>query len=53
MPDVRGRGVRAVIQACTQVNLPVKISGSGVAVRQTPSPGARIRPGDDCKVEFQ
>jgi cell division protein FtsI (penicillin-binding protein 3) len=53
MPDVRGRGVRAVIQACTQVNLPVKLSGSGVAVRQTPAPGARIRPGDDCKVEFQ
>jgi len=53
MPDVRGRGVRAVIQACTQLNLNVKLSGTGVAVRQMPSAGARVRPGDDCKVEFQ
>jgi cell division protein FtsI (penicillin-binding protein 3) len=53
MPDVRGRGVRAVIQACTQLNLPVKLSGNGVAFRQTPAAGARIRAGDDCKVEFR
>lgn len=53
MPDVRGRGVRAVVQACTQLNLNVKLIGSGVAVRQTPAAGARVRAGDDCKVEFQ
>lgn len=53
MPDVRGRGLRAVVQACTQLNLNVKLVGSGIAVRQTPAPGARVRAGDDCKVEFQ
>lgn len=53
MPDVRGRGLRAVVQACTQLNLNLKLIGSGVAVRQTPAPGARVRIGDDCKVEFQ
>ncbi len=53
MPDIRGRGMRAVIQACTQLNLPMKTSGSGIVVRQLPVPGARIRSGDECKVEFQ
>lgn len=53
MPDVRGRGIRAVVQACTQLNLNVKLIGSGVAFRQTPAAGARVRAGDDCKVEFQ
>lgn len=53
MPDVLGRGVRAVVQACTQLNLDVKLIGNGVAFRQTPSPGARVRPGDQCRVEFR
>lgn len=53
MPDVRGRGVRAVIQACNQLSLNLRIVGTGVAVKQTPSPGTRVRPGEDCKVEFQ
>ena len=53
MPDVRGRGLRAVTQVCTQLNLNPKLMGSGVAFRQTPAPGARVRPGEDCKVEFQ
>jgi hypothetical protein len=53
MPDVRGRGLRAVVQACTQLNLKVSFTGSGVAVRQMPSPGARVRAGDQCRVEFQ
>jgi hypothetical protein len=53
MPDVRGRGLRAVVQACTQLNLNLKLMGSGIAIRQTPAPGARVRAGDDCKVEFQ
>lgn len=52
MPDIRGLGMRAVIQACTQLNLPMKASGNGIVARQMPAPGARIRPGDECKVEF-
>ena len=53
MPDLRGKGVRSVVQACTQLSLTVKLSGSGVVIKQWPSPGARVRPGEDCKVEFQ
>ncbi len=53
MPDLRGKGLRSVVNACTQLSLNVKLSGSGVAVKQWPSPGTRVRPGEDCKVEFQ
>lgn len=53
MPDFRGRGVRAVTQACAQMNLALSLRGSGLAVRQSPSPGTRVRAGETCKVEFQ
>lgn len=53
MPDIRGRGIRAVVQACNQLSLNVKLVGTGVAVKQMPAPGTRVRPGEDCKVEFQ
>jgi cell division protein FtsI (penicillin-binding protein 3) len=53
MPDFRGRGVRAVMQACAQMNLVMSLHGSGVAVRQMPAPGVKVRVGDVCKVEFQ
>jgi cell division protein FtsI (penicillin-binding protein 3) len=53
MPDFRGRGVRAVAQACAQMNLVIRLHGSGVAVRQFPSAGAKVKTGDTCKVEFQ
>jgi cell division protein FtsI (penicillin-binding protein 3) len=53
MPDFSGRGVRAVTQACTQMNLVIRLHGSGLAVRQSPAPGAKVRVGDVCRVEFQ
>ncbi|MFN0087600.1 MAG: penicillin-binding protein [Blastocatellia bacterium] len=53
MPDFTGRGVRAVMQACTQLKLDVRLVGAGVAVRQHPAAGVRVRAGDPCKVEFQ
>jgi len=53
MPDFRGRGVRAVTQACAQMNLVISLHGSGLAFRQFPSAGARVRAGETCKVEFQ
>lgn len=53
MPDLRGKGLRTVIQTCNQLSLNLKPVGSGVAVKQWPSPGSRVRPGEDCKVEFQ
>lgn len=53
MPDFRGRGVRAVTQACAQMNLVISLQGSGLAVRQSPVAGAKVRAGETCKVEFQ
>ncbi len=53
MPDFRGRGVRAVMQACAQLGLNVRLHGSGIAMRQFPAAGARVRAGDACKVEFE
>jgi cell division protein FtsI/penicillin-binding protein 2 len=53
MPDLRGRSLRAVTQACAGLELKLKVTGSGVAARQFPAPGARVRPGEVCRVEFQ
>jgi hypothetical protein len=53
MPDFRGRGVRAVTQACAQMNLVISVHGSGMAFRQSPAAGSKVRAGETCKVEFQ
>jgi cell division protein FtsI/penicillin-binding protein 2 len=53
MPDFRGRGVRAVTQACAQMNLVISVHGSGLAFRQSPAAGSKVRAGGTCKVEFQ
>jgi hypothetical protein len=53
MPDFRGRGVRAVTQACAQMNLVISLRGSGMAFRQSPAAGSKVRAGETCKVEFQ
>ena len=53
MPDLRGKGLRTVIQTCNQLSLNLKPVGSGVAIKQWPAPGSKVRPGEDCKVEFQ
>jgi hypothetical protein len=53
MPELRGRGVRAVMQACGKMHLTARLNGSGVAVRQFPVPGARVKAGDACKVDFE
>jgi cell division protein FtsI/penicillin-binding protein 2 len=52
MPDLRGLGVRAVAQACGNLSLRPKLRGSGQAVRQSPAPGTRVKPGSFCQVEF-
>jgi cell division protein FtsI/penicillin-binding protein 2 len=53
MPDFRGRGVRAVTQACAQMNLVISLDGSGLAFRQFPAAGTKVRAGETCKVQFQ
>lgn len=53
MPDLRGRGSRAVAQACIDLQLKLRLTGVGVAVSQSPPAGARIRPGEECRVTLQ
>lgn len=53
MPDLRGQGVRAVALACSKLSLRPKLNGSGQAIKQSPQPGARVKPGDGCVVEFR
>lgn len=53
MPDFRGRGLRSVAEACAGLRLNPRLLGSGIAYRQSPEPGAPIRPGDECRVEFR
>ena len=53
MPDLRGQGSRRVTRACVDLQLRLKLNGSGLAVSQYPSAGARVRPGDECRVVFR
>ena len=46
-------GMRAVVRTCANLDLKLKVIGSGLATRQMPAPGARIKPGEICQVEFQ
>ncbi len=53
MPDLRGKGSRAVMTACARLHLRMQFDGTGQAVTQHPAPGTSIKPGDLCKVKFQ
>lgn len=53
MPDLKGQGLRAVLSACSKLDMKARLIGSGKAVRQSPSPGTIIKHGDECKVEFK
>lgn len=52
MPDLRGLSMRHVLRLVRDVQLPIKIDGSGVAVAQRPQPGAVLRKGRAVEVEF-
>lgn len=53
MPDLRGQSLRNVALACSKLSLRPKLNGSGQAIKQAPQPGARVKPGDACVVEFR
>ncbi|HEX4898935.1 MAG TPA: penicillin-binding protein, partial [Pyrinomonadaceae bacterium] len=52
MPNLRGRSLRDVAQACTQLGLQLEAHGEGRVLRQTPSPGMEVQPGQIVYVEF-
>ncbi|HYE75678.1 MAG TPA: PASTA domain-containing protein, partial [Blastocatellia bacterium] len=53
MPDLRGHSIRDVIGAVGRLKLKLKANGNGLVVKQSPAPGARIKPGEVCAVEFR
>ncbi len=53
MPDFYGKPVREVVEQATAIGLAVDLKGSGVARRQSPSPGSPLLPGVRATVEFE
>jgi cell division protein FtsI (penicillin-binding protein 3) len=52
MPDLRGQSVRDAVRMCQQLGLRLEARGEGLAVRQTPEPGAEVDPGLIVRVDF-
>jgi cell division protein FtsI (penicillin-binding protein 3) len=53
VPDVRGIGIRDVMNLVGQADIKVKISGSGTAIDQMPAPGSLIKEGETFFVSFR
>ena len=52
IPDVYGRTMREVTRECLRLGLEPVLVGSGLAVEQTPEPGAKLRRGGKVIVKF-
>jgi len=52
MPDLRGQSVRDAVRLCQQLGLRLEARGEGLALRQTPEPGAEVDPGLIVRVDF-
>jgi hypothetical protein len=52
VPDLTGQNVRGVTEACSRLGLIPSLLGSGVALEQSPGPGARVMRGSTLTVRF-
>ncbi len=52
LPDFQGLSKRTVLDRCMDLGLRLHSRGSGVAVFQSPPPGARVPSGTVCNVSF-
>jgi cell division protein FtsI (penicillin-binding protein 3) len=52
VPDFSGQSVRGVTEACSRLGLIPSLLGSGVALEQSPEPGARVIRGSTVTVRF-
>lgn len=52
-PDLIGLSLRAAVERCTGLGLDPVLVGSGVVVRQSPTPGIRLPRGSRIRVEFR
>jgi len=53
VPNWTGKTVRGVAEQAQSEGLPVRMFGSGTAIRQSPAPGAPLRDGQRVSVWFQ
>ncbi|HXA56660.1 MAG TPA: penicillin-binding protein [Candidatus Acidoferrum sp.] len=52
VPNLAGKSVRDVIEACSRLGLQVSLIGDGVVLQQYPDAGAQIEPGSQVTVRF-
>jgi len=52
VPDFRGKPLRTALEQAESAGLELEVSGSGVAVEQSPVAGSRISPGGHVVVRF-
>lgn len=52
MPDLRGLSAREAVQTLASLGLRSRLTGSGVVVEQSPSPGTELVPGDDAVLKL-
>lgn len=52
VPDLKGRTIKEATDILSVLGLEIEISGSGFALKQTPSPGTEVDPGTIVKVIF-
>jgi cell division protein FtsI (penicillin-binding protein 3) len=52
LPDFRGLSKRKVLNRCIDIGIYLQSNGSGIAVSQSPPPGAKIPEGGTCIVTF-
>lgn len=53
VPDLKGLGVREVVKKAKVLGLPVIVKGSGLAVKQSPTPGLPVRTDTQLVVIFR
>jgi cell division protein FtsI (penicillin-binding protein 3) len=52
VPNLAGQTVRSVTEQCERLGLIPILVGSGIALQQSPPPGANVRPGARVTVQF-
>jgi hypothetical protein len=52
MPDVTGKSLRAGLQALQNLNLDIKVEGSGQIVAQQPAVGTELKNGSKCLLKM-
>lgn len=52
MPDLEGLTVAQVIDMMEVLPVELRLRGSGVVLKQYPSPGKRVSPGGKCLITF-